>query len=358
MLSDGGPGFCQFAITDACNARCKFCNFSLDVSDAASRVYVPVDQALRSIDVLADIGVGYIAFVGGEPTMHAGLPGMLAHARQRGVKSLVCTNGALLTRDRVEEYAQAGLDSVIISIDAPNVEDHERNRGLPNVCARIAEANRYLPTAGVTTTASVTISRLLGDLTELPGFLTKMGFDEVTFSYPLRELASTFRGYSESGLIAYSDEELISVFDQIKALKRHIHVANPTASLEEMQRFIRGEKQVFPCLAGCKYFFLDWHLDLYRCHAWHEPMCRVFELDSSKLVRDGCTKCMIDCYRDASVLHYIGMALHDAWQDASRGHLAKAISRLFNRPAYESTKAIVQDLRWFRRRNSSPKSRE
>lgn len=349
VLSDGGPGFCAFAITDACNARCAFCNFSLNVSDAASRVYVPIDQACKSIDVLAANGVGYIVFIGGEPTMHPDLSKMLAHAKSCAMSSLVCTNGMLLTRERVEEYVQAGLGSMIISIDAPNIEDHENNRGLPGVCARIAEANHALHDAGVTTTASVTISRLLGDLTKLPGFLKSLNFDEVTFSYPLRSLASTYRSYSDSDLIDYSDEELISMFDQIKALKKKIHVVNPTASLEEMQRFIRGEKQIFPCLAGYKYFFLDWNLDLYRCHAWHEPMCKIFELDSSKLVRDGCTKCMIDCYRDASVLHYLGIALYDARQDISKGNLIKAVTRLFNKPAYHSGKSITQDLKWIKK---------
>ena len=271
------------------------------------------------------------------------------------MSSIVCTNGALLTQERVEEYVEAGLGSMIISIDAPNVGDHERNRGLPNVCAQIAEANQLLHKAGVTTTASVTISRLLGDLNKLPGFLRSLNFDDVTFSYPLRTLSSTFRSWSESDLIAYSDEELISMFDQIKALKRKIHVANPTASLEEMQRFIRGEKQIFPCLAGYKYFFLDWNLDLYRCHAWHEPMCSVFDLDPSKLIRDGCTKCMIDCYRDASVLHYIGMALCDAGQEIAKGNIAKSIARLLNRSAYQSAKSVVQDATWVRKLGARPK---
>ena len=27
LVLQGGPGFCQIAITNACNARCRFCNF-------------------------------------------------------------------------------------------------------------------------------------------------------------------------------------------------------------------------------------------------------------------------------------------------------------------------------------------
>ena len=30
MLDQGGPGFCQFALNNACNANCGFCNFARD----------------------------------------------------------------------------------------------------------------------------------------------------------------------------------------------------------------------------------------------------------------------------------------------------------------------------------------
>ena len=348
VLRDGGPSFCQFAITDACNARCKFCNFSADSSPAGSRVYVPTDEACAALDVLSSNGCDYIAFVGGEPTMHSDLPVMIAHAKVHGMKTMVCTNGALLTDDRLREYIDAGLDDAIVSIDAPSIESHEENRALPGVCGRITRANTTMRDAGVSTTASVTISRLLCDLNELPGFLRSLGFEQVTFSYPLRALSSSFKGYSDSDLIEYTRDELWEMFEEIKKLKKSFHVVNPTASLEEMQRFVRGEKQCFPCLAGYKYFYLDWEFDLYRCHAWPEPMCSVFDLDASKLVRDGCTCCMIDCYRDASVLHEVGMALFDSRRHLANREFGRAISRFCNRTTFFSVKSVVEDLKWIR----------
>ena len=349
ILRDGGPGFAQFAITDACNARCKFCNFNIDMPDSNKRIFVKTDQACAAIDILAENGIEYIAFVGGEPTMHSCLPDMLGHAKLLGINTMVCTNGALLTRDRINLYVAAGVNSMIISIDAPNVNDHEHNRGLPGVCDRIKEANILFHSHGVSTTASVTINRLLGNLSELPDFLKSLNFDQVTFSYPLHTLPSTFRSYSDSELIEYTNDELYTQFEEIKKLKKRFRVLNPTASLSEMQRFIRGERQQFPCLAGHKYFHLDWNLDLYRCHAWHEPICSIFEYDSSLSVRDGCTKCMVDCYRDASVLHCVGMSIYDAGQDISQGRFGKALTRLVNRPTYESAKSVLEDIRWVRK---------
>ena len=45
------------------------------------------------------------------------------------------------------------------------------------------------------------------------------------------------------------------------------------------QRHLRGEKEKFGCLGGHKYFYLDWHLNLYRCHFWETPMCNIYQFD-------------------------------------------------------------------------------
>ena len=94
------------------------------------------------------------------------------------------------------------------------------------------------------------------------------------------------------------------MFEKIKRMKQRsgFPVVNPAESLTEMQRHLRREPEKFGCLGGHKYFYLDWNLNLYRCHFWETPMCNIYEFDQSKLIRDGCTRCMIDCYRDPSVL--------------------------------------------------------
>src|SRR3989475_7146205 len=109
------------------------------------------------------------------------------------------------------------------------------------------------------------MSRLV-DYEALPDFLESLGFTCVTFSYPLRQLGSSFLGYSDSHLVDFTNEELDEAFERIKRLKKRFLVLNPTPSLEEMQRFVKHETQRFPCLGGFQYFHLDWHLMLWRGH--------------------------------------------------------------------------------------------
>ncbi|MCO5166001.1 MAG: radical SAM protein [Planctomycetes bacterium] len=350
VLRDGGPGFAQFAITNACNANCGFCGFATDALPRDRHVYVDTAEALAAIDILYAQGVRYLVLVGGEPLMHRGLFDMLRHARARGMQSLICSNAALFTDAMLEQLIDAGLGSAIMSVDAVTPEVHEQNRRLPGVCERIARANEVFRAAGVQTTASVTLSRLVtADLPALPDFLASLGFRSVTFSYPLKSLGSSYLSFSEGALVDLTDEELLAAFDQVNALRGRIHVVNPRASIEEMKRFVRKEPQRFECYAGWKYYYLDWRLQLYRCHQWDTPMCSIWEFDGSQRVRDGCTKCMIDCYRDPSVMHHLGISLSDAMGALRAGRPLAAAGALFTRDNAASLGAILGGLGWIRR---------
>ena len=348
VLEHGGPGYLQFAITNICNAKCDFCGFAVDRFDPKMRRSVTLAQARDVIDICVKNHIGYLLFVGGEPLVHKDLRAMTRYAAERGIHPMVCTNGSLWTEQNMRDLANVGLSSVIMSIDSHDVARHEKNRGLPEVCRKIRRANEVFAELGVQTTASVTASKLIDDYDKLPGFLTELGFGSCTFSYPLTNLASSYLSFSNSSLVSYKTEELIQVFEKIKQMKLRsgFPVVNPTESLTEMQRHLRREPEKFGCLGGHKYFYLDWKLDLYRCHFWETPMCNIYDFDPSKLIRDGCTRCMIDCYRDPSVLQFVAISASDAWNAAKRGKLVKAAKHIFDRRNLTSLRAVWADRKW------------
>lgn len=348
VLDHGGPGYLQFAITNLCNADCGFCGFARSKFDPKARRSVTLKEATDVIDIAVKNHIGYLLFVGGEPLVHKELRTMVRYAAERGIHPMICTNGGLWTEDNMRGLVRDGLTSVIMSIDAHDIAKHEDNRGLPDVCRKIKRANEFFHAEGIQTTASITASRLIEDYEKLPSFLESLGFKSCTFSYPLTSLASSYLSFSDSGLVNFSRDELIGIFDKIQALKRNsgYPVVNPNESLREMQRHLRGEKEKFGCLGGHKYFYLDWHLNLYRCHFWETPMCNVYDWDDSKLIRDGCTRCMIDCYRDPSVLQFVAINASDAWQDVKRGKLLSAAKRVTDSRNLTSLKAVWEDRQW------------
>src|SRR2546425_11139738 len=347
VLDHGGPGYLQFAITNICNAKCDFCGFAVDRFDPKMRRSVTLKEARDVIDIAVKNHIGYLLFVGGEPLVHKDLKAMTRYAAERGIHPMVCTNGSLWTEQNMRGLARDGLSSVIMSIDAHDVSKHEKNRGLPEVCRKIKRANEVFSELGIQTTASVTASKLIDDFGKLPAFLTELGFRSCTFSYPLTSLASSYLSFSDSSLVSYSTDELIGVFEKIKQMKQRsgFPVVNPGESLNEMQRHLRKEPEKFGCLGGHKYFYLDWNLDLYRCHFWETPMCNIYELDPSKLIRDGCTRCMIDCYRDPSVLQFVAISASDAWNNLKKGRLRAAAKNIFDARNLTSLKAVWDDRR-------------
>ena len=348
VLDHAGPGYLQFAITNICNAKCDFCNFAVDRLDPKLFQSVTLKQAKDVIDIAVRNHIGYLLFVGGEPMVHKDLRAMVRYCAESGIHPMICTNGSLWTDRNMREFAGDGLSSVIMSIDSHDVAAHEKNRGLPDVCRKIKHANEVFATLGVQTTASVTASKLIQDYAKLPDFLMSLGFKSCTFSYPLTSLPSSYLSFSDSNLVSYSTDDLIGVFEKIKQLKKQSEfpVVNPNESLDDMQRHLRKEPEQFGCLGGHKYFYLDWNLNLYRCHAWATPMCSIYDFDSSKLIRDGCTLCMIDCYRDPSVMHFIAVSASDAYHHLKKGRVVSAAKSILDRRNLTSLKAVWQSGKW------------
>src|ERR1035437_2552020 len=252
VLNHGGPGYLQFVITNICNADCGFCGFARSKFDPKARRSVTLPETRDVIDIAVKNHIGYLLFVGGEPMVHRDLRAMTRYAAERGIHPMICTNGGLWTEENMRGLASDGLSSVIMSIDAHDVSKHEQNRGLQDVCRKIKRANEFFHSAGIQTTASITASRLIDDYDKLPAFLEALGFKSCTFSYPLTSLASSYLSFSNSGLVNYSKDELIELFEKIKRMKQRSRfpVVNPAESLNEMQRHLRGEKEKVGGLGG------------------------------------------------------------------------------------------------------------
>ena len=348
-LMDGGPGTCHFAITSVCNARCNFCNFAIDQLPKSKQHSIGLRDAKLALDILARNNIRYIHFTGGEPLVHRHIVEIVAHARDLALSPVIVTNGWLLSPATIDALAEAGLTSLAISVDAPTTAAHDGNRGLKGLSDRIRAANAHCRKRGLPTIASVTMSRLVGDYAKLPDILRDLGFEAVTFSYPLSALRSSYLAYRESELVTYTAEELDAAFAAVLALKQSFPVLNPSASIDDMRRHVRGEPERFGCLAGYKFFSLDWHLDVYRCHNWDRPMCHITELDTVVRIRDGCTACMIDCYRDDSVMQHIGIGISDGVAAAAKGHFRQAIKHWTDRRNLTSLAAVLETAPIWRR---------
>jgi MoaA/NifB/PqqE/SkfB family radical SAM enzyme len=267
---------------------------------------------------------------------------MIRLAAARGMGTALITNGWLLP-SKLDELSAAGLNTIYISIDAPSITAHETNRGLKHLVERIRAATSRTQKLGITVLAQVTISKLIDDYTALGTFLRTLGFEAVAFSYPQRaRLGSTSLAWSEtSKLVNFTDGELASALTGADSLRRSFPVSNPSASMADIKRHLLGKAEHFVCYGGYKSFYLDWNFDIWRCDAWHEPMCSVWDFDKTSLIRDGCTACIGDCYRDSSVMLHFAVSLGDAFDSLGEGRIIGALKLLADRRNLSSLAAVA-----------------
>lgn len=109
----------RVSVTDRCNFRCTYC------MPADGLEWLPRDQLLhyeeiaKLTEVFVSLGVGSVKITGGEPTVRADLPTLVAMLRELDptVELSMTTNGVLLEK-LAGPLAEAGLDRVTVSLDS------------------------------------------------------------------------------------------------------------------------------------------------------------------------------------------------------------------------------------------------
>jgi MoaA/NifB/PqqE/SkfB family radical SAM enzyme len=339
------PAVLDFSVTDYCNADCDFCGFARSKMRGKPRCFADHEAFARALPILARRSIRYLNFQGGEPLLHPKIIQMVGATRKAGLRPGLITNGWKLP-ERADALAQAGLESLSVSLDSADISVHDRNRGLRGAGDRIKCGIARIKAHKIPVMASVTVSRLV-DYEALPATLEQLGFDAVSFSYPRKEaFGSSSLVYSnESSLVDLTEDELLVALDAMLQMRKRFTVLNPVASIHDVQRHLRGEPERFGCVGGFKYFYMDWRFDIWRCAAWSEPIGSVFDFDHLEDDRSPCTACIMACYRNASALMHAPIAAVDAVAALARAQPALAARAVFNQTVAQSLGALLGEAR-------------
>lgn len=198
----------------------------------------------------------------------------------------------------------------------------------------------------MTPIAQVTMSKLVRNYRDLVPMLEDLGLNAVAFSYPQRaRLGSSSLAWSaESKLVNFEDRELTAAFDAVDDLRNVFPVNNPRASVADMKRHLDRKPERFECYGGYKSFYMDWNFAMWRCDAWDKPMCSVWDFATMPFVRDGCTACIADCYRDSSVMLHFAVSLGDAMDHLGKGRPIAALKTLADKRNLESLGAVAGNV--------------
>jgi MoaA/NifB/PqqE/SkfB family radical SAM enzyme len=143
----------DFAVTFRCNSRCEMCS-----SELMRQTGVRKRRKELTPDEIADIwkqctalGAAHINFTGGEPMMR-GVDDICEITKKlspkRHVISLV-SNSLLLNEKKIKRMADAGLDTLQLSIESVDPEKNDQIRGVPGHYKKVMEAMRAAKKCGL-----------------------------------------------------------------------------------------------------------------------------------------------------------------------------------------------------------------
>ncbi len=284
-----------------CNLRCHMCPFWRRPDETL----LSLEEERKMMDSLAELGVSFMGFEGGEPFIRRDLPEILRLSHDRFHTSVV-TNGWML-KDRfrsVRDY----LDHIFVSIDGIG-EIHDRLRGVEGSFSRAKKGIEAASSSVPVSLSSTITSENCDQVARIVDFASEM---QVSVSFQVAYDYSTAEGMSPSFL------KLKSAIVELLELKRS---GKP----------IMESKEYFEAIINSWYNGIKW-----KCRPWLtlnvDPQGRlvlpcyvlneytgkgkVWEMDLQKVWNSvnwntygSCNKCALSCYLEPSLFSWsnIGM---------------------------------------------------
>jgi MoaA/NifB/PqqE/SkfB family radical SAM enzyme len=218
-----------------CNLSCTYCNEYDEVSKP-----VPLEEMLRRIDRLAELGTTIITQSGGEPLLHPDLDQIIARVRSHGVLAGMITNGYLLTRERIERLNRAGLEHLQISVD--NVmPDETSKKSLKVLDQKLVLLSQYAE-------FQVNINSVLGSGIKFPEDALKVAHRALELG-----LTSTIGVLHDgNGQLKPLNDKEQGIFEEVMTLGKR--------SYSRFNRFqhniARGKANQWRCRSGARYLYI------------------------------------------------------------------------------------------------------
>lgn len=295
--------FTEFAITNACIAKCSFC----DIWKQTPKVFVDKEKALRAIDRLADFGVSHLTITGGEPLLHPDVTAFVERASKRRMNNAVlnAAPALLMRRDILPRLEAAGCDLLSISFDSGDPVTMAASRQIPDIMDGMVRAMEQVKRTRLKTMASVLIWNDNYDrLEDVCVRARNMGYDFISFNYPTFSRSKVYPLGGEG--ISLSRDKVIEGLESAIRLRKtgRYGIINSAISMRNIIRYLRDPASArFHCLGGRHVLFVDWFFDIRPCMQLPNVLGNILDegLSEAALDMPPCNDCNMSWYRDLSM---------------------------------------------------------
>ena len=152
-LIDRGTNIIEVKPITSCNISCIFCSvdegpYSRRKVDFVVEKDYLVNEFKKIVEFKGSNNIDAHINAQGEPTLYADMVELVRGIMSiKGVKtSSIDTNGTLLSKKLVDEFADAGLKRINLSLNALDTEKAQKLAGYPYNLTSVMEIARYIPT--------------------------------------------------------------------------------------------------------------------------------------------------------------------------------------------------------------------
>lgn len=120
---------CWLNINRCCNLRCEWCYAKNTGFDPYSNI--SLDDAKKTINLIAEIGINSVILIGGEPTLHPFLCEIIRYAKDKSMVVSIVSNGLKFTdMDFLQKVKDSGLDFINLSLKGENQNQFQNITGV------------------------------------------------------------------------------------------------------------------------------------------------------------------------------------------------------------------------------------
>ena len=278
-LALGMPLSVQLDVTYRCNERCVHCY--LDHEDHGEMSTAEIKGLL---DQLAEAGVFFLVFSGGEVFMRMDFFELVEYARSRMFCVKIKTNAFMIREEDADRLARLNIDAVQVSIYSHRPEVHAAVTQLPRSLERSIQGIRRLRSRGVKVIiANVLMRRNLADYAGVKALAQELGA-EYTIDPTITPMLDGDRGVVQLGIGTLKLEE---VFRNSELVGNVEEFCKPPVAVDD--DVLDG----LPCSAGHTACYVSPYGDVYPCVQFPLPSGNVRK------------RKFLDIWRDSSQLREV-----------------------------------------------------
>lgn len=291
------PEQIQIDITDRCNYRCPICTKWLQTS---AEHELTAEHWRSFLTCAAKLPFSRrIVFAGGEPLLRPDLPELVSHASVLKLNSVVVSNGSVLTEAILKELQEAGLNYLMISLNALEPALHDSTRGVNDsfdYLMRVIETYTVIRKTMSMGIATVITQRNIEHILPLVDFVTERRLHGIMFQtymddavhHPFRGDYQKFRNtdwYASNPDVVRDYHRVDAVIDALLLRQRQgAQILNAPSQLRAMKAFYRhpASYHAISCLAGITSFLVDAYGDVRLCFGFG-PVGNILEQEPADI---------------------------------------------------------------------------